>query len=99
MNFSARPLGVDGLADRLAQRLSAARVAALDAAAASLAAAAAHRLGRAPTLTATADARQVGSADPAAVARETGTLATPPDPWLLPAVAALKAGTGDGGTP
>ena len=100
MNFSARPMGLDGLADRLARRLPTASVAvALDSAAARLAAAAAARLGHAPTITATAAARFVGSADPAAVARETGTLHSPPDPWLLPAVAALKAGIVEEGTP
>lgn len=95
MIISARLSGLDGLAARLAQRLPAARVAAaLDAAAATLAHAAAANLGHAPTIQATADARMVGSTAPAAVARETGTLTTPPDPWLAPAVAALKTGGG-----
>lgn len=33
----------------------------------------------------------VGSDDPAAIARETGTLETPPTPWLLPAAAHVRA--------
>ncbi len=97
MILSARITGLEGLAARLQRRVPTAPVgAALDATAARLARVAATKLGRAPTIEATAHARRVGSIDPAAVARETGTLATPPDPWLLPAVAALKAG--DGGT-
>lgn len=35
----------------------------------------------------------VGSDDPAAIARETGTLDTPPTPWLLPAVADVRGRT------
>ncbi len=103
MMFSARTLGLDGLGERLAARLSPARVAtALDAAAARLARAAEARLGAPPTVRATPGLRLVGSGDPAAVARETGTLATPPDPWLGPAVAEVKASgpaPADGGAP
>ncbi|WP_029003705.1 hypothetical protein [Azorhizobium doebereinerae] len=95
---TARLSGLDGLAARLQARLSQDRVeAALDAAAAALAGAAAARLGAPPQVEAAPGRRTVGSADPAAVARETGGLATPADPWLAPALAAVAAVRRGGG--
>lgn len=44
-----------------------------------------------PRLEEQGDRVLVGSDDPAAIARETGTLNTPPTPWLLPAAADLRA--------
>ncbi|MEP9379730.1 hypothetical protein ABLE91_23670 [Aquabacter sp. CN5-332] len=90
MIVTTRITGIEGLAQRLDAAL-APRLAsdAVDAAASALAAEAA-RAGVSVDRAGQGATRRVGSADPEAVARETGTLTLPPAPWLAPALAALR---------
>lgn len=83
--------GLDGLASRLAAQF-APRLAeqAVDGAARDLAARLAPGLGLPADIRALGQARLVGTDDPAAVARETGTLARPAEPWLAPVLAELR---------
>lgn len=83
--------GLDGLASRLAAQF-APRLAeqAVDGAARDLAARLAPGLGLPADIRAQGQARLVGTDDPAAVARETGTLARPAEPWLAPVLAELR---------
>ncbi|MFG1423911.1 hypothetical protein [Roseixanthobacter liquoris] len=86
--------GLDGLARRL-EAAFAARLAeqAVEAAARDLAARLAPALGYPPSVIVEGAARRVGTDDPAAVARETGTLARPANPWLAPVLAELRRST------
>lgn len=93
MKITATLSGGTDLAARLAAALEAplARRARLEAAAAL-----AQRIAQAgvlPRVEEEATRVLVGSDAPAAVARETGTLETPPTPWLLPAVADVRGRT------
>ncbi|TCT07626.1 hypothetical protein [Aquabacter spiritensis] len=90
MRIFARATGLDGLAGRLDAALAPRLSAAARTEAADALAAAAARAGVAVTRQAVGARLRVGSADPAAVARETGTHATPAAPWLAPALAALR---------
>lgn len=93
MIISARLIGLDDLAARLQARLNEAVLsAALDPATARLAAAATACGGTRVEVETAPGRREVGSADPAAVARETGGPFTPAAPWLLPARIALRGG-------
>ncbi|MFG1464245.1 hypothetical protein V5F77_15245 [Xanthobacter sp. DSM 24535] len=85
--------GLDGLARRLESSF-APRLAeqAVEDAARDLAARLAPALGRPADIRAQGASRLVGTDDPAAVARETGTLAKPAEPWLAPVLAELRRG-------
>lgn len=90
MIVTSRTLGDTGLAERLARAL-APRLseAALDRAEAALRTEAA-RSGVVLERDGDGARRRLGSTDPGAVAREAGTLETPADPWLAPALATLR---------
>lgn len=90
MIVTSRMEGDAGLGERLARAL-APRLseAALDRAEAALRAEAA-RSGVALEREGDGARRRLGSSDPEAVAREAGTLDTPADPWLAPALATLR---------
>lgn len=90
MIVTSRAEGEAGLAARLERALAPRLVeAGLDRAEAVLTAEAA-RAGIALERAETDTRRRLGSTDPKAVARETGTLETPPDPWLVPALGAVR---------
>ncbi|GGF53155.1 hypothetical protein GCM10007301_10770 [Azorhizobium oxalatiphilum] len=95
MIISARMIGLDDLAARLEARLNEAPIAAvLDRMADRLATAAIARGGTGVEVETAPGRREVGSADPAAVAREIGGPHTPAAPWLMPALAAVRSGEG-----
>ncbi|MEW6257118.1 MAG: hypothetical protein AB1592_14285 [Pseudomonadota bacterium] len=90
MIVTAKTEGEAGLAARLERALGPRLVeAALERAEAALTAEAA-RAGVVLEQEGAGTRRRLGTSDPAAVARETGTLATPADPWLIPALAGLR---------
>lgn len=90
MIVTTRITGIEGLARRLDAALAPRLAAdAVDTAAAALGAEA-GREGVAVHMEGQGPIRRVGSAEPEAVARETGTLSLPPAPWLAPALAALR---------
>ncbi|OYX14290.1 MAG: hypothetical protein B7Z15_04465 [Rhizobiales bacterium 32-66-8] len=89
MNLFVRLTGADRLAHRLAARLPLLQEQGIAQAARAVAEQCAEA-GVSPTIRADGAGLRVGSADAAAVRRETGTLDTPPDPWLAPALARLR---------
>lgn len=95
MKLSAHLDGLDTLARRLARLGDAVAPPAVAAAADALAQTAERTRGvsgaTAPLVRAgTSTRRTLGVADPAAVARELGTLDQPPAPWLAPALPAAR---------
>ncbi|WP_127090133.1 hypothetical protein [Aquabacter cavernae] len=90
MILLSRSTGDAGLGERLARALAPRLTqAALDRAEAALSAEAV-RAGIVLEREAAGDRRRLGSTDPAAVARETGTLSAEARPWLAPALALLR---------
>jgi len=89
MNLFVRLTGADRLARRLTARLAPVTERGIARAAAAVSAQVSEQ-GVAATIAADGSTVRVGSTDAAAVQRETGTLDTPPDPWLTPALARLR---------
>jgi len=89
MNLFVRLTGADLIARRLTARLAPLTERGIARAAAAVSEEFAAR-GVAATIAADGTGVQVGSTDADAVRRETGTLDTPPDPWLTPALARLR---------
>lgn len=89
MNLFVRLTGADLLARRLTARLGPLTERGIARAAAAVSAQCAEQ-GVTATIAADGAGVRVGSTDADAVRRETGTLDTPPDPWLTPALARLR---------
>ena len=89
MIVSATLTGVEGLAERIARALTP-RLAEDAVAAAAAALTAAAREGATLEAQAGDGGVRLGTDDPEAVARETGTLEQPADPWLQPALSGMR---------
>lgn len=90
MIISARVTGAEGLADRLQRALAPRLSAAAVTRAADAITLAAAREGVVLEVEAEGAGLRIGTGDPQAILRETGTLDQPAEPWLQPLLSGLR---------